>query len=304
MDIMLWILVLLIGLAMTFMVWSVYRIFSSVPEEDRSYLDRPPAGFRWSWPLINMIAYYLGDLISKNYRYSTGLRLRRAGVEYTLNVEQFFAGKVLASLIAALLVALVQGILENPSWLYCVLAAIGGFFYPEIWLKETMDARTTKLFKALPFYLDVITLSVESGTSLTNGINQAVLKGPEGPLKVEFGRVLRDIRAGKPRVEALRDFSARVSMDSVSNVVSSMIQAEKTGAPLGPVLRAQSDQLRSERFLKAEKLAMEAPVKLLGPLIMFIFPTTFLVIIFVMLSKAIGEGVITWAPLVWAFSNP
>lgn len=83
-----------------------------------------------------------------------------------------------------------------------------------------------------------------------------------------------------------------------------MIQAERTGASLGPVLRAQSDQLRSARFLKAEKMAMEAPVKLLGPLIMFIFPTTFMVITFVMLSKALAEGLLTWAPLVWAFNNP
>ena len=83
-----------------------------------------------------------------------------------------------------------------------------------------------------------------------------------------------------------------------------MNQAEKTGSSLGPVLRAQSDQLRSTRFLKAEKMAMEAPVKLLGPLVMFIFPTTFIVIGFVILSKALGDGIITWAPLVWAFSNP
>jgi tight adherence protein C len=83
-----------------------------------------------------------------------------------------------------------------------------------------------------------------------------------------------------------------------------MIQAEKTGASLGPVLRAQSDQFRSARFLKAEKMAMEAPVKLLAPLIMFIFPTTFIVIGFILLSKTLSEGLISWAPLVWAFSNP
>lgn len=202
------------------------------------------------------------------------------------------------------MLALCFQILGKSSWSYVLLAGFFGFYYPEIWLKETLDKRNKAIFKALPFYLDVITLSVESGTNLLNGISQAVEKAPEGPLRVEFGRVLRDVRAGKPRQESLRALSDRIGIESIQNVVSSMIQAEKTGASLGQVLRAQSDQLRSERFLKAEKMAMEAPVKLLGPLIMFIFPTTFLVIIFVILSKAISQGVITWWPLVWAFTHP
>ena len=83
-----------------------------------------------------------------------------------------------------------------------------------------------------------------------------------------------------------------------------MIQAEKTGSSLGPIMRAQAEQLRNARFLKAEKMAMEAPVKLLGPLIMFIFPTTFLVLGFVIISEAIQQGVLNWKPMVWAFYWP
>jgi tight adherence protein C len=293
-----------IGIVLTFAVWSVFRIFNEIPDEDRSYMDKPPSGFRLVWPFINLLVHYISGLITKNYRYSTHLRLRRAGVEYSLSVDQFFAGKIIATFCMVGFVYLLQSMLDKPSIVYLLLAAFGGFFYPEIWLKEAMDARNGKIFRALPFYLDIITLAVESGTNLTNGISQAVQKAPDGPLRVELGRVLRDVRAGKPRAESLRDLADRVSNDSLNNVVSSMIQAEKTGASLGPVLRAQSDQLRSTRFLKAEKMAMEAPVKLLGPLIMFIFPTTFIVIGFVILSKALGDGLISWAPLVWAFSHP
>ena len=230
--------------------------------------------------------------------------MRKAGVQYCINPEQFFASKIIAAFAAVGFIYLAMNMLDKVSIIYLLMAAIGGFYYPEIWLKETMDARNNKIFRALPFYLDIITLSVEAGTNLTTGINQAVQKSPDGPLRTEFGRVLRDVRAGKPRAEALRDMSERVSSSGLNNVVSSMIQAEKTGASLGPVLRAQSDQLRSARFLKAEKMAMEAPVKLLGPLIMFIFPTTFMVIGFVILSKALSQGIITWGPLVWAFTTP
>lgn len=294
----------LIGIVLAGIIWSVYRIFADVPDEDRSYLDQPPTGFRLTWPLINLIAVYLGRYLTDNYRTATYLRLRRAGVEFTVSVEQFFAGKVVAALLFSAAIFMVQSVLHKESIAFVVLACIGGFYYPEIWLKETMDTRNHKIFRALPFYLDIITLAVESGTNLTSGINQAVQKAPDSPLRSELARVLRDIRAGRTRSESLRDLTERVSSDGLNNVVSSMLQAEKTGASLGPVLRAQSDQLRSARFLKAEKLAMEAPVKLLGPLVAFIFPTTFLVIGFVILSKALGEGVITWGPLVWAFTHP
>lgn len=295
---------LLIGLSLAIGAWSILRIATDVPAEDRSYLDKPPAGFRLTWGLINLITHYLGRFLSKNYRYSTRARLQKAGVQYSLTPEQFFAGKIVGAMGAAAFVFLLQFMLDKYSIIVLLLAAFGGFFYPEIWLKETMDARMNKIFKALPFYLDVITLAVESGLNLTSGLNQAVQKAPEGPLRTEFNRALRDIRAGKGRTDSLREMAERVGNSGLNNVVSSMIQADKTGASLGPVLRAQSDQLRSARFLKAEKMAMEAPVKLLGPLVAFIFPTTFLVIIFVILSQALGDGVLTWEPLVWAYSNP
>jgi len=292
------------GLAITCGVWFVWNLCSELPTEDRSYLDRPPLGFRLAWPLINLFSYYLGGLISSNYHYGIQLRLQKAGKEYTVSVPQFFASKLVSCLVAAVGITLLLSNLENPSWSFVMVAAMAGYFYPEIWLKETIDSRNQQIFRTLPFFLDIITLSVESGTNLTNGIHQAVLKAPDGPLRDELSRFLRDVRAGKARSEALRDLAGRADSDGLSAAVSSMIQAEKTGASLGPVLRAQANQIRSARFLKAEKLAMEAPVKLLGPLILFIFPNTFLVLGFVILSKSISAGVITWAPLVWAFTHP
>lgn len=294
----------LFGLFVFLVVFAATRIYSDIPKEDRSFLDRPPIGFRLGWPLVKLFAHYFGGLLSEAYVYTTNKRLVYAGVNYTLSAQQYFSGKVLGAVFGAIFCFLVQKMLGKDAPVYILLALILGFYYPEIWLKETTDTRNNKIFRALPFFLDVITLAVESGSNLTSGISQAVQKAPDGPLRVELGRVLRDVRSGKPRAESLRGLSDRVSSDGVANVVAGMIQAEKTGASLGPVLRAQSDQLRTSRFLKAEKLGMEAPVKLLGPLVMFIFPTTFLVIMFVMLSQALQEDMFTWAPLVWAFNNP
>jgi tight adherence protein C len=117
-----------------------------------------------------------------------------------------------------------------------------------------------------------------------------VAKGPKGVLRSEIQRVLRDIRAGKARADALRGMAERLNEPNVTHFVTAVIQAERMGMNLGPVLRAQADQRRSERFLRAEKLAMEAPVKMLFPLIAFIFPCTFIVLFFPIAMKFMHPG--------------
>lgn len=298
---------LLFGVAALLLVWWTYQTVIAVPAEDRTYLDRPPSGFRVAWPVIRMIVHYLGPYVSLRYRVSTHARLLKAGVEYSVSPEQFLAGKLVGAVLGMVLGAWFSSALGAAGVGLIVGLALLGFFYPEVWLRETSTGRERQIFKALPFYIDVITLGVEAGSNLTGAITQAVSKGPAGPLKSELNRVLRDVKAGKPRSQALRAMAERLDMQSVTSLVGSIIQAERTGANLGPVLRAQADQRRSERFTRAEKLAMEAPVKLLGPLIAFIFPNTFVVLLFLILVKAILAGVLPDAiqqPLMWALQWP
>jgi len=179
-----------------------------------------------------------------------------------------------------------------------------GYHYPDSWLLRKAQQRQRELLKALPFYLDVVTLSVESGSNLTGGLAQAVQKTTDSPLRRELSRVLREIRSGKTRADALREFAARADSTAINQVVSGLIQGEKAGASLGPLLRAQAEQLRTQRFQMAEKKAMQAPVKLLGPLFICIFPMTFLVLVFVVTGKLISSGVITWPLVLWAYSWP
>jgi tight adherence protein C len=299
---------ILFGGILALIIWNTYRVFAIVPDQDRSYLDRPPIGFRYVWPLINAFVHYFGFLVTQNYRVATLIRLRKAGLDYMISPDQFFAGKVISGVLFALIIYFLLSMIGSTAWYVMIFGLVGGFYYPELWLREAMQERNKRIFRELPFYLDIIILAVESGTNFTGGLQHAVNKANDGPLRQEFSRVLRDIRAGKPRSDSLRDLGDRVDTECVRNIASSIIQAEKTGSSLGPVLKAQADQFRTTRFQKAEKLAMEAPVKLLGPLIMFIFPNTFLIIIFVLLSSAIQKGVLQkWAifkPIVWAFNWP
>lgn len=271
-------------------VFGVRRAFVEVPGEDRAFLDSPPPAFKLAWPLIQLVSFRMGSLLSVSYRHRTQLKLRHGGLDYALSPEQFFAGKVLCGLGAALVLVLILVRIGMPSSFWISTVGLCGFFFPDLWLREERERRQRQILKALPFYLDVVTLCVESGLNLTSAIQQAVAKAPANPLKFELQRVMRDIRTGRPRIESFRGMAERLQMAAISNLVSALVTADRQGAALGPILRAQAEQRRSERFLRAEKLAMEAPVKMLFPLIAFIFPCTFAVIGFPIAVKFLEEG--------------
>jgi tight adherence protein C len=134
-------------------------------------------------------------------------------------------------------------------------------------------------------------MGVEAGLNMAGAITQAVNKGPAGPLKNEFSLVLRDLRSGLTRTDALRRMDERIRVPQVSSFVSAVVQAEKLGASLGSTFRFQAEQRRVERFQLAEKMAMEAPVKLIFPLVAFIFPVTFVVLLFPIAIKFMQSGV-------------
>ncbi|WP_027016287.1 type II secretion system F family protein [Comamonas composti] len=281
---------LLLALALVGCLVAVYKLFRQAPEEDRSYKDKPPRLFRLTWPVINLLANSLNWAIGSKSKERYTTALQRAGQDYALNPQQFFAGKVVSAITGALLGLVFQAMLEMQGLGLMLTLAVMAFFYPDLWLAEVTKKRNLAILKALPFFIDLLTLSIEAGLNLAGAMQQAMAKSAEGPLTVEINRVLRDVRAGKARIDALRDFAQRLDFVPVTSFVSALIQGEKTGSSLGPILRAQAEQRRTERFLRAEKMAMEAPVKMLGPLILFIFPCTFIVLGFPIAMKFLASG--------------
>jgi tight adherence protein C len=173
-----------------------------------------------------------------------------------------------------------------------VPAALLGALMPRIALRERIARRRHGVLRRLPHDLDLITLSIEAGLNLGAAIGQAAQYGPPGPLRDEWQRVLRDVHAGQARHEALRAMAARMALPGVSNLVAALITAERQGASLAPILRAQAEQRRTERFLRAERMAMEAPVKMLLPLVLCIFPGTFAILLFPIVYQLLQEGVL------------
>ena len=151
--------------------------------------------------------------------------------------------------------------------------------------------RQYQMLREFPFLLDITTLCVEAGLNLQGALQKAAHYGPPGPLREELRHTLADIRAGTSRLDALTKLAERTNLQALSNFVAAISQAEKMGSSLGPLLRAQSDQRRSEQFLRTEERALKAPVKMLFPMVLCIFPCTFLIIGFPVVIKVFtGAG--------------
>lgn len=282
---------LLAGASTALLLWVVLRAIADVPTEDRTWRDRPPMFIRCVWWPTRVLAHWIGGLLPIALRQRLLVRMRIAGLDYALSPAQLVAHRFVIALLAASCAGwLAYGWQVHEPMLFAVLGAGVGFLIARSWFADRVAARRRQLLKTLPFFLDLITLCVEAGLNLTGAFQQAAAKGPDGPLRDELQRVLRDVRAGKSRTDALRTFADRLNEPSITHLVSAIIQAENLGMNLGPLLRAQGEQRRSERFARAEKAAMEAPVKMLFPLVAFIFPCTFLVIGFPIVVQFMRMG--------------
>lgn len=275
--------------------WAVYGFMRAVPQADRDYQDPLPFGLRLLWPLVNAATFVLAPHLGADKLERAHRELQTAGQDFVLSPEQLYGLRVTSAAVAALFFWVLLELLDKHGFfLYLFIVLFGGtigWLYPTLWLSERRNKRRRLVVKDLPVYLDFITMAVEAGLNITGGIEQATQKGPPGPMAQEFTRLLRDVRSGLPRAEALKRMAERMDMSQISSFTGTLIQADRVGASLGATLRAQAMQRREERFLRAEKLALEAPVKMMLPLVLFFFPLIFLMLAYFIYLRMKQEGI-------------
>lgn len=164
------------------------------------------------------------------------------------------------------------------AWATAIIMAFIGFILPSYLLQYAINERQTKIRKALPDTIDLLTVSVEAGVGL-DGAMAKVAEKVKGPLTKEMIRALDEIRMGKQRMQALRDMAERIGLPEVRTFVAALFQAEQLGVSIAKVLRVQGETLRSKRSQMARELASKLPVKMLFPLVLFIFPALFIVLL-------------------------
>ena len=161
--------------------------------------------------------------------------------------------------------------------LACAFAA-AGFFLPDVLVYNMGQKRQLDLSRTLPDSMDLLTISVEAGLGFDAALSH-VCRNTDGPLSGEFFRVLQEMQIGKSRAEAFRSLAERTTVPELRAFVSSLIQADQFGVPIAKVLREQSQELRVKRRQAAEEKAQKVPVKIMVPLVLFIFPVLFIVIL-------------------------
>jgi tight adherence protein C len=157
-------------------------------------------------------------------------------------------------------------------------AALIGILFPNMTLSGKIKKRQTEVMKTLPDIMDLITVSVEAGLTFDAALSKVVEKMP-GTLAKEFAVVIQEVKVGKSKKDALYQMADRIGVQDFRSFVGAVIQADQLGVSLGRVLRIQSDQIRQNRKQQIQQKAMKAPIKMLIPMVVFIFPTIFIVIL-------------------------
>lgn len=214
------------------------------------------------------------------------IRFLRAGLRHELAPSVFWGAKILLAFglpagFILLRVALFTLMTQQATAAIAVFLALFGFYLPDLWLRQRADTRRGKILAGLPDALDLLVVCVEAGMGIDSGIQRVAeeirLGHPELADELRFMNL--ELRAGKPRPEALRGLALRTNLEEVNSLATLLIQTDRFGTSMADALRVYAESYRTARYQKAEEIAAKLPVKLVFPLVAFIFPALFVVLL-------------------------
>lgn len=258
------------------------KAISELQIEDNALMDerlRLPFSERVLYPLLKSSGTRLQKLTPSVMRNTTERKLGMAGLPLT--VEQWSGWYVLSSAIGLVSGLLVGTMLREAIMtvlMFGIMFMMVGAYLPRLLLAQAIKKRQKVILRALPEVLDLLTVSVKAGLGFDSALMRVTDK-MKGALSVELAKVLHEIKVGVMRKDALRALAERTGVAELHGFVSTIIQADQLGVSISSVLQLQSESMRERRRQAAEEQAMKAPVKMLFPLIIFIFPTLFIVLL-------------------------
>jgi len=214
---------------------------------------------------------------------SINRKLELAGSPANVDATMILAAQAVCAIIFGGLVVLVFTV-GATKWplgrviLFAFLFGGLGYMFPQLWLSSKISRRQKEIRKAMPDALDLLTICVEAGLGFDAAMSKVSEKW-ESQLSFAFARAIQEIQLGKVRREALRDMAERIGIPEMTSFVAAVIQSEQLGVSLAKVLRIQSDQMRVKRRQRAEEEAHKAPLKMLIPMALLIFPSLMIVLL-------------------------
>ena len=248
--------------------------------------------------VVYPIARKLGELAIRftpqNALISISRKLELAGSPAKLDPTmvlsmQFIAGIAFGGIVALVFTLGPTKVATGRLLLFVIIFAALGFYFPQLWLTSQIQKRQKNIRKAMPDALDLLTVCVEAGLGFDAAMSKVSEKW-DNELSLAFARVIAEIQLGKLRREALRDMADRIGLAEMTSFVAAVIQSEQLGVSLAKVLRIQSDQMRVKRRQLAEEEAHKAPIKMLIPMALLIFPSLMIVLLTPAALKLMNSG--------------
>ena len=254
--------------------------------------------------VIYPIARSLGQLATRftpqNYLNNISKKLELAGTSARLDPTVFLALQFVGTIVFGGLILLFFTLLRAKTsagmkFLLVIGGAVIGFIYPNLYLSQRIARRQKNVRRAMPDALDLLTICVEAGLGFDAAM-QKVAEKWTSDLSLAFARVIQEVQLGKIRREAMRDMAERLGISEMTSFVAAVIQSEMLGVSLAKVLRIQSDQMRLKRRQRAEEEARKAPIKMLIPMALLIFPSLIIVLVTPAILKLMHSALVTLLP--------
>jgi tight adherence protein C len=239
-----------------------------------------PFSERFLRPMIERLGSVMSRSTPQKARADLLAQLELAGRPGNLTPEDFGAVRIVGAAVMAA-VGLILGLLLG-SPLYTVLAlvvgALIGYFLPSLWLKQKVDARRSEIQKGLPDAMDLLVIAVDAGLGFDAALARVTDKY-KNALSDQFGKVLREVSLGRPRLEAMDEMGRTSGVEDLHNFIQAIIQSEQFGTGIGKILRIQADEMRRKRRQRAQEKAAQATLKMMLPMVGCIFPTLWIVLL-------------------------
>ena len=233
-------------------------------------------------PFLQKIGQFLMNLTPAEFRNYIEKKITYAGKQQSMSFPRFITIQFLLVFLVFFLFVFIFSLLPDvpveQAIIFPLILALAGFFLPLLSLNSMAAKRQLLIKKSLPDFLDLLLVSVDAGLGFDMALKR-VTNQMEGPLSQETARALEEIRIGRSREEALRGIVHRTGVPDLSTFISAIIQAEQLGTNIASTLRVQANTMRQKRRQRAEKAAMQAPIKMIFPMAFFIFPVMFVVIL-------------------------
>ena len=233
-------------------------------------------------PLVhNFTLQHAVKIKSETHRKRVEYLIRTGGLSRELNIDEFIGFQILLGVALPIVLSLMNVLMSMEiPWIAIALAVPSGWYYPQIYARAQKTWREGEARRDLPFFADLLALSTQAGLDFAGAMQRIVDKADANSvLADEFSIVLKDIRLGAKRADAIRGLATRIDCQEILSFVAVIVDSDATGVSISQVLKDQSVQIRLERFVRAEKAGAKASQTMLLPMIMFIMPAVILVVL-------------------------